>query len=60
MKIKLTQNCVVNGSVEWAGTELDVPDTEATRLLNKGVAVAVKATKERAVKADPTEKAVSE
>lgn len=58
MKIKLTQNWLINGSVEMAGTELTLPDNEATKLLNQGKAVAVKETKERAVKPDPTEKAV--
>lgn len=59
MKIKLTQNEVVNGSVEFAGAELDVADEVAVRLLNRGKAVAVKEKKERAVKPD-TGKAVSE
>lgn len=59
MKIKLTQNEVVNGSVEFAGAELDVADDVAVKLLNRGKAVAVKTTKEKAVK-PATEKAVSE
>ncbi len=58
MKIKLTQNEVVNGSVEFAGAELDVADEEAVRLLNRGKAVAIKTPKEKAVK-PVTEKAVS-
>jgi hypothetical protein len=41
MRVRLIKDEIVAGSLEWAGTELDVEATEAATLIRRGLAEAV-------------------
>lgn len=46
IKLKLIKHAVINGSVEWAGTEVSVDASEASRLIAGEFANAPTGTKE--------------